>query len=138
MNTINSVPKHNMVLVIGDFNAHLGTDKAKYTYHKNTNTNGLHLNELAEETNMIITNTTFQKRKGKLSTYISDMNGNKSQIDYILINRKWKNSVINAEAYNTFANTGSDHRIVTARIKLSLRMSKTPRKRKAYKLGRFK
>ena len=39
--------------------------------------------------------------------------------------KKWKNSLKNAEAYNTFASVGSDHRIVSARIKLSLRKSKT-------------
>ena len=36
----------------------------------------------------------------------------------------------NAEAYSTFASVGSDHRIVSARIKLSLRKSeKLPRKK---------
>ena len=36
----------------------------------------------------------------------------------------------NAEAYSTFASVGSDHRIVSARIKLSLRKSeKIPRKK---------
>ena len=44
--------------------------------------------------------------------------------------RKWRNSVKNAEAYSTFASVGSDHRIVSARIKLSLRKSgKLPRKK---------
>ena len=34
----------------------------------------------------------FQERKGKQWTYLSDMNGNKTLIDYILINRKGKHS----------------------------------------------
>ena len=50
------------------------------------------------------------------------------QLDYILVRRKWRNSVLNAEAYNSFSSVKSDHRVVTARIKLSLRTSKTPRK----------
>ena len=37
-----------------------------------------------------------------------------------------KNGLLNAEAYNTFASVGSDHRIMSARIRLSLRKSKTP------------
>ena len=78
--------------------------------------NGKLLLDLAEENDLIITNTTFQKRSGKLWTYLSDMNGSKSQIDYILINRKWKNSVKNVEAYSTFSSIGSDHRIVTAEL----------------------
>ena len=42
-------------------------------------------------------------------------------MDYILVRRKWKNSVLNAQANNSFASIGSDHRIVTATIRLSLR-----------------
>ena len=47
----------------------------------------------------------------------------KSQIDYIVIQRKGKNY---KECYKTFASVGSDHRILTARIKLSLRTSNMP------------
>ena len=56
------------------------------------------------------------------------MTGHKSQVDYILVNRKWKNSVKNSEAYSSFSSLGSDHRIVTARVKLSLRACKSPSK----------
>ena len=57
------------------------------------------------------------------------MSGSKSQVDYILVNRKWKNSVKDVEAYSSFSSLGSDHRILTAKIKLSLRMKKSaPRK----------
>ena len=76
-NAIKLVPKHNILLVIGDFNAHIGVEDAKYTYHNNTNTNGKFLLDLVAENNLVITNTTFQKRPGKLWTYISDMNGNR-------------------------------------------------------------
>ena len=41
--------------------------------------------EHAEECGLNITNTMFEKRKGKLWTFISDMNGRKSQIDCILV-----------------------------------------------------
>ena len=129
---ISAVPKHNVLLVLGDCNAHLGEEAVKHTYHKRTNSNGEHLLDLACEANLIITNTAFQKRKGKLWTFLSDMTGSKSQIDYILINKKWKNSVKNVEAYSSFASTGSDHRIVIARLKLSLRKCKTPPRGKKY------
>ena len=95
-------------------------------------TYALTLLDLAEENDLIITNTTFQKRSGKLWTYISDMNGTKSQIDYILINRKWKNSLKNVESYSSFFSIGSDHRIVSAKLKLSLQTSKTPPRKAAY------
>ena len=43
------------------------------------------------------------------------------QIDYVLINKKWKNSALNCEAYSSFEGVSTDHRIVTAKIRLSLR-----------------
>ena len=121
-----------MILECGDFNAHPGEEVSKFSFHKRTNENGSRLLEHVNECKLRITNSMFQKRKGKQWTYISDMNGNKTLIDYILINRKWKNSVHNTEAYNTFSSCGSDHRLLTARIKLSLRMSKAPPKKPSY------
>ena len=52
------------------------------------------------------------------------MSCTKTQVDYILVNKKWKNSVHNCEAYNTMSSIGSDHRIVCAKLKLSLRKRK--------------
>ena len=39
-NVINAIPKHNITMVIGDCNAHIGKDDAKYTFHDRTNENG--------------------------------------------------------------------------------------------------
>ena len=81
---------------------------------------------------MITTNTHFQKRKGKLWTFLSDTGGINTQVDYIMIRKKWMNSVKNSEAYNSFSSIGSDHRIITAKIKLSLRSNKKRTKRMTY------
>ena len=62
----------------------------------------------------------FQKRHGQLWTHNSP-NDFKSQIEFIIINKKWKNSVKNCRAYNSFNSISSDHRIISADIKLSLR-----------------
>ena len=47
------------------------------------------------------------------------------QIDNVLINKKWKNSAMNCEVYSSFEGVSSDHRIVTAKIRLSLRKNAT-------------
>ena len=46
------------------------------------------------------------------------------QLDYILVRRKWRNSITNAEPYSTFNTVGSDHRVVSMRVRLSLRVPK--------------
>ena len=63
-NVINSLPKHNFIVILGDFNAHLGKKDALFTFHNETNKNGELLKNLSTETNMAITNTAFKKRKG--------------------------------------------------------------------------
>ena len=57
---------------------------------------------------------TISKETGKLWTWMV-MTGGKHQLDYILVRRKWHNSIKNCEAYSTFANVGPDHGIVTLR-----------------------
>ena len=69
-------------------------------------------------------NTNYQKGKGKLWTY-TYTNNSKAQIDYVFINKKWKNSAMNCEAYSSFEGVSSDHRIVTAKLRLSLRKNAT-------------
>ncbi|XP_072050156.1 craniofacial development protein 2-like [Amphiura filiformis] len=113
---IESIPAHNLLITMGDFNARVGLEDAKFTYHDTTNRNGKYLVELATAKNLIIANTQFRKKVGTLWTY-SSPGGNKYQLDYILMKKMEEHSV------------GSDHRIVSARIRLSLRMSTTlPRK----------
>ena len=71
------------------------------------------------ENRLTCLNTNYQKREGKLWTY-TYANNSEAQIDYVFINKKWKNSAMNCEAYSAFEGVSSDHRIVTAKIQLSL------------------
>ena len=40
---IDSIPAHNVLLVVGDFNARIGPEDAKFTFHDTTNRNGKYL-----------------------------------------------------------------------------------------------
>ena len=62
-----------------------------------------------------------RKKRGIRFTLMSDMNNCKSQIDYILINNKLKNYLKNCQAYSSFVSVGSDHRIISAKLRLILR-----------------
>ena len=120
-----NVPTHNFLTIAGDFNAQIGPEDALFTYNKQTNRNGEKLLELTEEFSLTIANTRFQKAQQKLWTWESP-NGHKTQIDYILVRSKWKNSVRNAQAFSSFSSISSDHRVVSCTISLSLRKSKKP------------
>ena len=131
VDTIKQVPKHNLLAIGGDFNAQLGKQDYKFSYHTSTNRNGAFLASVLTQFNLRATNTMFQKRPGKLWT-IDYANGSKGQVDYILINRKWLNSIMNCEAYSSFDSMNSDHRIVTSQIRLSVRASKPKRRTNVY------
>ena len=120
-----AIPSHNVCLLIGDLNSRV---KGLWSFHGATNRNGEKLEELVEKKKLWIGSTKFRKKRGKLWTYRGP-NGYNAQIDHIIINTKWKNSVVNMEAYSTFSSVESDHRVVVADIKISLRRPKiAPRK----------
>ena len=113
---VRSIPKHNMLVIGGDLNAQIGKNgNNKYSLHNTSNRNGQHLTDFMIENRLACLNTNYQKREGKLWAY-TYANNTKAQIDYVLINKKWKNS-----AYSSFEGVSTDHQIVTPKIGLSLR-----------------
>ena len=118
---VRSIPKHNMLVIGGDMNAQIGKNRNnKYSLHNTSNRNGQHQIDFMIENRLAYLNTNYQKREGKLWTY-TYANNTKAQIDYVVINKKLKNSAMNCEAYSSFEGVSTDHRIVTAKILLSLR-----------------
>jgi len=124
---IHDVPQHHLLLVVGDLNAHLGkndvSDKRWY-WHRNTNRNGRLLRDTATECELEITNTRFQKKPSKRWTFLSNCTMTKTQLDFVLVRKKWRNSVKDTLPVQTFGSLGSDHRAVISKIKLSLRKQK--------------
>ena len=122
---VRSIPKHNVLVIGRDMNAQIGKNgNNRYSLHNTSNRNGQHLTEFMMENRLTCFNTNYQKREGKLWTY-KYVNNSKAQIDYIFMNKKWKNSAMNCEAYSSFKGVSSDHWIVTAKIRLSLQKNAT-------------
>ena len=120
-----SIPKYNILVIGGDMNAQIGENvNRKFSLHNSSIRNREHLTDFTIENRLTCLNTKFQKREGKLwiNTYA---NNTKAQIDNDFINKKWDNSALNCEAYSSFEGVSSDHRIVTAKIQLSLRRNTT-------------
>ena len=122
---VRSIPKHNLLVIGGDMNAQIGKNRNnKYSLYNTSNRNGQHLTDFMIENSLYWGMLIYQKREGKLWTY-TYANNSKAQIDNVFINRKWKNSAMNSEAYSSFEGVSSDHRIVTAKLRLSLRKNAT-------------
>ena len=120
---VENVPAHNFLTIAGDFNAKLGPEDALFTFDDKTNRNGEMLLDLIDEFNLFSSNNNFMKNKSKLWSFTYP-NGCRAQLDYILFRKKWRNSVHDAQAFSSFSNVGSDHRIVSSKVTLSLRAPK--------------
>ena len=122
---VRSILKHIVLVIGGDVNAQIGKNVSyKFSLHDSSNRNWQHLTDFTLENRLTCLNTNFQKREEKLCTY-TYANNTKEQIDYVFMNKKWNDSALNCEAYFSFVGVSSDHRIVTAKIRLSLRKNVT-------------
>ena len=121
--TIEQIPLHNFLVLAGDFNAKLGPEETMFSFNSKTNRNGEMMSDFVQEFNLFISNTHFMKPRGQMWTF-EYPSGARAQIDYIVFRKKWRNSVKDSRAYSSFSSVGSDHRIVSATVRLSLRSSK--------------
>ena len=123
-----SVPLHNFLVVVGDFNARIGFDShmtsaaavGRYAYHDTTNVNGQKLAELCEVANLFSALHKQPHKRCHMWTW-QHPNGAKAQLDHVLMRRRWINSLRNCRAYSSIE-IDSDHRIVSATTKISLRV----------------
>ena len=113
----------------GDLNARVASSGnhrktvGHHAFHQVSNDNGNRLIDICEATNMCIA-TTRQPHPSRHKWTWQHPNGKKAQMDHVIIRGKWINSLQNCRSYST-VEIDSDHRIVTARIKLSFRTEKS-------------
>ncbi|KAI8514995.1 hypothetical protein Bbelb_075860 [Branchiostoma belcheri] len=124
------VKPHNKHLVVGDFNARLGMDShvthpaviGPHCFYSETNDNGERLVNLCQEHKLRPAQSRFPQPSKRLWTWMHP-GGSTQQLDHILINGKWLNSLRNCRAYNS-VELDSDHRILSVMLVSSLRTSK--------------
>jgi exonuclease III len=139
------------LMVMGDFNAKVGNNKegnivGPYGLGER-NDNGDRLVNFCRRHNLFVTNTWFQQKRSAQHTWISPSGNIKNQIDYVLVDNRFRNGVQNSKSMPG-ADCESDHNpvIVTMKIRLqrihktkravkfNLDMLKKPEIRKAYRL----
>ena len=119
----------HFLVVLGNFKAWLGPDDALFTHNSVSNDSGKLMLEIMEDYDMLATNTLFRKKKGSYGRGIHRKTRHtKSIISWLTENGK---SVLNSEPYGSFSSLGSDHRVATATIRLSLPASQRRVERKA-------
>lgn len=136
--TLDKVPKHDLIVVMGDLNAKVGEsnegceDIMGIHGIGTINDNGDRLVSFAAFNNLIITGTIFPHRIGHKQTWISPDGTTRNQIDHVLVSRQHRTSVLDTRAMRG-ADVGSDHHLVRTKLKLKLkrhRIKKSPTRKR--------
>ena len=116
-----------IVIVMGDFNAKIGKGKQGEVVGPHglgeRNERGERLVEFCISNNLIVCNTWFERRENSKHTWSAPDGKTKNQIDYIMIHRRYRNSIKNAKA-RPGTDCGSDHNPVVINIKTTLKRLK--------------
>jgi len=123
------VKSTDVLFLMGDFNAKVGSaicdDDVIGSYGLGeVNERGERLKDFCEMHDLLITNTFFKNPPRRLYTWMSPGDIARNQIDYVIVNRRFRNAVLNAKAYPG-ADCNSDHNPVIATVRLKLK--KIPR-----------
>ena len=144
--TLKSIPKKDIVVVMGDWNATVGSDAyadwagtaGKFGLGT-TNERGLRLLEFAKVHKLVIANTKFKHKKSRKATCTAPDGITKKQIDYILVEKRVASGV-NGHKTRSFpgADIGSDHNLVMTTLKLKVKkIRRQPPARTKYNVKRL-
>ena len=124
--TVNELPKRDIMLVMGDFNAKIGKDNIGKetimgTHAMGTmNENGELFTDFCAFNDLVIGGSIFQHKNIHKETWISPDGCTRNQIDYITISRKWRRSLQDTRSKRG-ADVASDHHLVAGTLKIKLR-----------------
>lgn len=128
---LNTIPNREITIILGDWNAKIGDtttdDHIRSIVGKFglgiRNDRGQRLIEFCIEKRFSIMNSFFQHHARRLYTWTSPGARYRNQIDYIMINYRWKSSVKNAKTYPG-ADCGTDHNLLVAKFAIRLKAPK--------------
>lgn len=134
------IPAADKVVVLGDFNARVGTDSEtwKDVIGKDgvgkVNANGLMLLTKCAELGLVITNTLFRQNNRRKTSWRHPRSGHWHLIDYIITRRRDIADVRITKAINSSDCCWTDHRLVKTLLTFSIqpqhrRIKRTPRPR---------
>ena len=122
---LNSIPKEESIVLLGDFNARVGTEHETWKplgpYSTgNMNDNGLLLLQLCTQFDLTITNTFFRQKKEHRATWFHPRSKNGHTIDFIITRRSDLRSFCKVRVMRG-ADCATDHMLVRAKLKVHIR-----------------
>ena len=116
--------KKDVLFIIGDWNAKGGSQEIPGVTGKFglgvQNEAGQRPIEFCQENALVIANTLLQQHQRQLYTWTSPEVQHWNQIDYILCSQRWRSSIQSAKT-RPGADCGSDHELLIAKFRLTLK-----------------
>ena len=113
-------PPKDVLLIIGDWNAKVGSEKTPGVTGKFglgvQNEEGHRLTEFCQENALVIANTLFQQHKRGLYRWTSPDDQHRNQIDYVLCSQRRRSSIQSTKT-RPGADCGSDHELLIAKFR---------------------
>uniref|UniRef100_A0A8D8VHS4 Craniofacial development protein 2 n=2 Tax=Cacopsylla melanoneura TaxID=428564 RepID=A0A8D8VHS4_9HEMI len=142
---LSKLKKEDITVVMGDFNAKLGAGQTSEYIGPfglgERNQRGDELEIFAETHDLVALNTWFKQPPRKLYTWRSPMDKPgkivRNQIDYIMINQRYRNSCKMAKTYPG-ADINSDHNLLVAEFKVKWKKMKIKQSKTEYEERREK
>ena len=123
---IDKTALHDVIIVMGDLNAKVGSDSVGYESCMGRegvgerNDNGRRFADMCLENGLVIGGTIFQHKTIHKLSCISPYGKTSNQIDHIAINQTWRRSLRDVKAIRG-ADASSDHHLMLGRLLLKLR-----------------
>ncbi|XP_071145171.1 craniofacial development protein 2-like [Mytilus edulis] len=123
-------PQHDVLLIIGDQNAKVGNDNSQHERSMGReglgimNENGERLADFCSTNGLVIGGTLFKHKGIHKITWNSPNNRDKNQIDHVIINGKWRRSLLDTRSYSE-ADVNSDHHLIISKVRLKLKKAES-------------
>jgi len=123
--TQDRVPKHDVIIIMGDMNAKLGKEKVfcqvigRHTLHNISNENGEMVANYAISNGMFLISTNFQHKKIHIGTWTSPDHQTINQIDHVMVSKEKMRLIHDVRSKRGY-NCDSDHLLVQIKIKQKL------------------
>ncbi|XP_067647953.1 craniofacial development protein 2-like [Eurosta solidaginis] len=119
--TYERCPRHDIKVVLGDFNARVaksvfGPTVGEYSLHNETSPNGLRLIDFSGARNMVVFSTRFMHKNIHQATWLSPDGNTRNQIDRVVIDRRHASSVLDVRTIRG-PNIDSDYYLVGAKMR---------------------
>ena len=101
------------------------------------NDNGERVVNFSKRHNLFVTNTWFQQKRSAQHTWISPDKETKNQIDYVLIDKRFRNGIQNSKSMPE-ADCESDHNPVIVTMKIRLQRVRKFKKTVKWNINNFK